>query len=203
MGLIDFFGLKANSTDEPGIIDSPWDRIFTAGTPLQQVRKLGYQTLVECCVSSENKSSLSTFIDALEDHDGDPDCYTTLNYFQNFLDQNKIHLIMALDWKAGVEDLEWRVSSSLKQNFNLTLNLPKSQSYPSNASVARRGVFGDYDRVLQENGMQLGFVDTQSDEYVIIVHRKIDREKIKKAVIRVGYDYLDIHDHKGKLAEVL
>jgi hypothetical protein len=203
MGIFDFLRKKSNRPDEPGIIDSPWQKTYTPGIPLHQGRVRGYKTLMQLCLSANKKDLLNSFIDSLEDHDGDPDCYTTLNFFQSFLDEHDIHLVMALDWKADIADLHWRVSSALRQNFELTLNLPEPQSYPADKSIAHRGVFSDYDRVLKSEGMQLGFIDTQSDEYVILVHRTADRPYMEKAVHQIGYDYLDINDHKGKLADVL
>lgn len=55
-------------------------------------------------------------------------------------------------------------------------------------------VFADYDNALRRKGFQLGFIDVECDEYVIFVHRTVDRDKAEDAVQRIGYRYKEVAD---------
>ena len=50
-------------------------------------------------------------------------------------------------------------------------------------------MFLDYDKALRKRGLQFGFIDTQSDEYVIFIHRIEDRLKAEEAVNKLAYKY--------------
>ena len=54
--------------------------------------------------------------------------------------------------------------------------------------------FADYDNALRRKGFQLGFIDVECDEYVIFVHRTVDRDKAEDAVQRIGYRYKEVAD---------
>jgi len=98
---------------------------------------------------------------------------------------------MGLDWKEDIPTLQWRLENAVRNNFGITINLPDpSEKYGPNASVSSCNAFADYDNILHQQGLQMGFIDTESDEYVIIVHRMDDREEIKKAVNKTGYKYM-------------
>src|SRR5690606_11405801 len=125
------------------------------------------------------------------DYEGDEDYLTTLNYFMEFLEKEQLNFIMPMDWKAGVEDLEWLLSTQLQRQYNLHLELPKPDQYDEMATVSVNGVFEDFDRVLRQKGLQLGFIDTQSDEYIVLLHRLNDKEKVQAAVAGIGYGYYE------------
>jgi hypothetical protein len=156
-----------------------------------EIQKRGYLKLVDLCVGNSTKRDLIHFINNLKNHNGDENFVTTLNYVMNHLDQNGIHFIMALDWKQAVKDLVWRIKSSLQHNFNLTIALPDPITYGARASVSFPNVFKDFDNSLRIQNFQIGFIDTDADEYVIIVHRISDEPEIVEGVKQIGYRYLD------------
>ena len=159
---------------------------------LNEVQKNAYKELTELCINlNPKKNDVITFIEKLKNYDKYSEYYTTLNYTMDFLDNNNIAFILRLDWKAGIEDLEWVLSSSLKDNFNVSIDLPKKSDYEENASVSFDNVFKDFDQPIKQNGLQMGFIDTQSDEYVIILHRITDKNKVVKAIKEIGYDYYE------------
>lgn len=165
--------------------------------PLDDLTKKAYQRLTECCVFNENdRRKINTFIESLGDYEGDEDYLTTLNYFMEFLEREQLNFIMPMDWKAGVEDLEWLLSTQLQRQYNLHLELPKPDQYDEMATVSVNGVFEDFDRVLRQNGLQLGFIDTQSDEYVAVLHRISDKVWVQEAVTGIGYDYYECINKK-------
>lgn len=160
---------------------------------LNKEQKEGYKTLVELCVHNNNKSKSEVilFTETLKNYDEDEEYFTTLNYFLEFLEKGAHNFIIRLDWKAAVEDLEWSLKSSLKDNYNEIIKLPKSESYGKEILISHKGVFEDYIKPLRLIGLQLGFIDTQSDEYILILHKQEDKEKIKEAFKIIGYAYSD------------
>lgn len=163
------------------------NRPFLNGT-----QKSAYKELAEMCISLNSKKKIVIeFVEKLKNYDKDSEYFTTLNYVMDFLDQNEISFILRLDWKAGIEDLEWVLKSALKDNYNISIDLPNPDDYEENVSISFDNVFEDFDKPLKENGLQMGFIDTQSDEYVIVLHKITDKEKIEKTIKEIGYDYYD------------
>ncbi len=161
-----------------------------------ETQKQGYIELIKLCLGDTKTKEVSSFIDTLRNYNGDQNYYTTLNYVKEYLDNNGIHFIMVLDWKQEIRDLVWRVNSSLKDNFNTNIELPNPKDYGENASVSAKNVFRDFDKSIQKQNFKLGFIDTNSDEYVIIVHKISDESKVKEAVKKIGYPYLDANSPK-------
>ncbi|MBT1706528.1 DUF6630 family protein [Chryseosolibacter indicus] len=161
-----------------------------------EAQKEGYLKLVELCVGESKRHNLVDFIKSLKDYNGDVNYVTTLNYVKDYLDRNSIHFIMALDWKQGIDDLVWRVKSALRDNFDLAIELPNPAVYGERASVSYKNVFKDFDSALKLQNFKIGFIDTDADEYVIIIHKAIDEKEIVEAVQKIGYIYLDSHSPK-------
>ena len=159
---------------------------------LNDVQKNSYKELAELCINlNPKKNDVLAFIEELKNYDKDSEYYTTLNNTMDFLDSNNIAFILRLDWKAGIEDLEWVLKSSLKENYNLSIELPNESNYEKNASVSFDNVFEDFDKPIRQKGLQMGFIDTQSDEYIIVLHKITDKEKVEKAINEIGYDYYE------------
>jgi hypothetical protein len=159
-------------------------------------QKNGYLKLIDFCIGDSKQPELIDFINNLSNYNGDENYVTTLNYVKDHLDRNGIHFIMALDWKQGIEDLVWRINSALMDNYNLTIELPNPAKYGERASVSYKNVFKDFDNALRFQNFKIGFIDTNSDEYVIIVHKVKDENEIINAVGNIGYDYLDANSPK-------
>jgi len=159
---------------------------------LNGVQKNAYIELAEMCINlNPKKNDVIAFFEQLKNYDKDSEFYTTLNFVMDFLDNNRIPFILRLDWKAGIEDLEWVLKSSLKDNFNLTIELPYASNYEENASISYDNVFEDFDKPIREEGLQMGFIDTQSDEYIIVLHKISEKEKVEKAIKEIGYNYYE------------
>lgn len=165
-------------------------KLLKAHVPLNTIQQQAYHELTEYCVHNEtDKKKIHAFIERLEDYENDEDYMTTLNYFMDFLDTENYAFIMRMDCKAEVSELEWLLDVRLKRHHDLSLVLPSSARYGKNASVSTAGVFEDFNIVLRNHGLQLGFADTQSDEYIAVLHAIADKELVKRAVINIGYDY--------------
>ncbi|MDY3351087.1 hypothetical protein PG357_03700 [Riemerella anatipestifer] len=155
---------------------------------LNEAHKNAYKELTELCIAlNPKKKDVIAFIERLKNYDKD----SILNYIMSFLDNNNVPFILRLDWKAGIEDLEWVLQSSLKENYNLSIDLPNEKDYEEHVSVSCDNVFEDFDKPIRQQGLQMGFIDTQSDEYVIVLHKIADKDKIKKVINEIGYGYYE------------
>lgn len=167
-----------------------WREELVASLPESpEAERNAYIALAKLCCSNDTQQKLIPFFEKLKDFSNDEDYMTTLNYVMEHCDEQEIFFLMALDWKQDIDTLEWRLENALQQNFDLSLALPDPAGYGERASVAYDNVFEDYDKPLRENGLQMGFIDTDSDEYVIFVHRCDDKEKVIKCVNGTGYRY--------------
>lgn len=166
---------------------------FAATLPiLPNLEKEGYIELTKLCVAADRQAQLIRFFDTLKDFSQDEDYGTNLNYVMNYLDEKKFSFIMLLDWKAPVEDLTWRLTTSLQENFLMVIPLPDEADYGKGASVSFDHVFTDFDKPLRKRGLQMGFIDTQSDEYVMMIHKTEDRQGAEEAVAKIGYRYYEV-----------
>lgn len=188
MGMFDLFKKKSSRLNLQNNLDKSTDDIET--------QKEGYCELINSCIGESKKNELIVFIGNLNNYNEDSDYQSTLNFVMSHLDENNIHFIMSLDWKQEITDLEWRITSSLRDNFNTVVDLPNIEIYGEDASVSCKNVFKDYDSALRKNNFQLSFIDTNGDEYVIIVHRTEDKQLVNKAIKKIGYECLDADSPK-------
>lgn len=187
---------KPNPTKEPSPIfdlpDNEYEKYVEENYPLiSEQEKSGYISLVRFCLPQNRQNDFISFLQNLRDYSQDEDYITTLNYVMEYSDKQNLFFIMGLDWKQDIETLEWRLKNSLDKNFGLFTELPIPSQYGERASVAFDNVFEDYDKPLRKNGLQMGFIDTQSDEFVIFVHKINDKEKVESAVNKIGYKYYE------------
>lgn len=174
------------------LTENEYEKYVEENYPLiSEQEKIGYISLVKLCLRPNKQNDLSSFFDNLRDYSKDEDYMTTLNYVMEYSDKQNLFFIMVLDWKQDIETLQWRLSNSLSNNFDLAIELPNPKNYEETASVAFDNIFEDYDKPLRNNGLQMGFIDTQSDEYVIFVHKIDDKEKVESAVEKIGYKYYE------------
>lgn len=157
---------------------------------LNITKKKGYIELTKLCCSIETQKILLPFLENLKDFSNEEEYLSTLNYVIDYLDENDLFFIISLDWKQDIETLEWEIKKALKNNFGLETNLPNINDYEKK-SVSFHNVFEDFDKPLREIKFQMGFIDTQSDEYVIVIHKIEDKEKVIKAIHQIGYEYLE------------
>lgn len=157
--------------------------------PLSKKKKEGLNKLAKLCLNPQDLIVFTELISKLNDYDGHWQYYTTLNFVMRHLDENQIHFIMALDWKADIKDLYWRINAALINNYSREIELPNVNKYAGNASVSYDGVFDDFRNSLNTYNFELGFIETDGDEYVILVHKKINTNEVSQAVSDIGYKY--------------
>jgi len=156
---------------------------------LSESQKEGYNELISLCVSEEScKKEIAEFLETLKAEYAE----IALLDLICFLEDKEFNFIMRMDWCAEISDLESLLYQNIESNTNLKINLPKPENYSEEATVSFDNVLRDYDQPLRENGLQLGFIDTQSDEYIAILHKIEDKERVEQAVNKIGFDYYDI-----------
>ena len=74
--------------------------------------------------------------------------------------------------------------------------MPEQDDYGPRASVSFDNVFKDFDNAINAIGFQLSFIDTNSDQYVIVVHKIEDIEKANSAINKIGYNCLNSKSKK-------
>jgi hypothetical protein len=170
-----------NLTEEPAIAE-----------PVPAIKKQGYFQLLHLLVAPIYHPVMEKFIYDMQTVDGTNEANTPLYSLANYADSKNICFIMGLDIKADTADLEWRITSALKQNFDKFIILPNKNKWPSNMSISSHGILRTYDAALREQGFQLGMVDTQSDEYFLMVFKMDSQIEVKAAVKKTGYRYYDL-----------
>ena len=181
---------------EPSLMDDmneeEYNKYVEENYPLiSEQEKSGYISLVKLCLAPNLQNEVISFFEKLRDYSKDEDYMTTLNYVMEYSDKQNLFFIMSLDWNADIETLAWRLENSLDKNFCLFIELPNPTNYEKEASVSFDNVFEDYDKPLRNQGLQMGFIDTQSDEYVIFVHKISDKEEIENTISKIGYKYYE------------
>lgn len=195
MGLFDFFRKDKHYKKKSSTNIQVNDKLHELGKDIETQRQ-GFLELSEICLNESNKSKLAEFIETLKDHTGDEEYITTLNYVIDWLYQERNYFIICLDWKQEITSLTHVVNHILTENFNQQIELPKQEDYGPKASVSYDNVLKDFDKVISKIGFQLSFMDTNSDQYVVVIHKIEDRDKAKNAIQKIDYDCLGSNSRK-------
>ncbi len=151
-----------------------------------ETQRQAYMELTKLCCSDKNQTDILSFLSKLQ-YSQDENDYDTLHTIIEFLGDNDYPFIVSLDWKQEVVDFELFLNEILQRNYNgLRVDFPK---YNDNDFLPN--VFNGFNEALQKHNLQIGFIDTQSDEYVFVVHQVCDKAKVTQLVNDIGYYYFD------------
>lgn len=161
--------------------------------------KEGYLELANLCLTNiEAKNKFNKFIDTLKSYEDDEEYYTTLNYVLSFLHDNNINFIFSFDFKFPLEDTLHYLEILLKANFPVDVELVNTEKYDleddKGDTISRDGFLTDFNASIKPFGLQIGFINTNTDQYVIIIHQIKDKDKVILALRKIGYDYDDDTD---------
>lgn len=159
---------------------------------LSEEEKQGYLTLVSNCVHPTLQPQLLEFFHSLKDYSDDDRYFSTFNYVLDYLEKEQLFFIKFFDWKQDVNDLEYFIDKAVQKHFELSLSLPNSETYGAGASISSAHVLNDFDDCLRAYGLQIGCIDTESDEYVLFVHKMEAIDCIDEAIQIIGFDYYEI-----------
>ena len=153
--------------------------------------RAGYQELVRLCVAAEDQAETLAFIDQLKDFGYAPHYPSTLQYVCDASDAAGWYFITVVGSKYLVDDLQLVLKTALWPQC-LAVAWPDLAAYAPRTPVSAAGVWADFDRSLRAVGWQLGFLETDADEYVFVVHRVADAPAVRAAVQRIGYRYFEV-----------
>lgn len=199
MRLFDFFRKKTESQKNGNEDDakSAQQSTQTFVTKMDfETQKKGYIELGQICLNKTKQVEYSKFIENLKDYENDEEYNTTLNYVIDCLYQQRNYFIICLDWKQEITSFTFKVNHTLSENFDKQIELPQQNDYGRRASVSYDNVFKDFDKAINTFGFQLSFIDTNSDEYVVVVHKIEDLKKTISAIRKIGYDCLNSNSRK-------
>ncbi len=160
--------------------------------PLSEQEKNAYLTLIQTCVHPYDRPALELFVNELKDYTDDEDYISTFNYVLEHLQKTGMSFITYFDWKQDVNDLATFIQLAAKRHYTIDIALPDPYSYGSEASISTENVFEDYDQCLRNHNLQLGFIDTDSDEYILFIHPTAAIDEVELAVNIIGYEYYEI-----------
>lgn len=197
MGLFDFLKKKTQNPKNKDEVKHVQERNPSSKIKMDiETQRNGYLELGEICLNKTMRIEYSEFIRNLNDYTDDEEYMTTLNYVIDSLYNKGNYFIISLDWKQEITSLTHGVNYILKETFSRQIDLPKQEDYGARASVSFENVFKDFDKAMNSNGYQLSFIDTNTDQYVIVVHKIEDLQKAKSAIRKIGYDCLNSKSRK-------
>ncbi len=160
---------------------------------IDNTEKEAYQELCALCVTDKQmEREINEFFETLENYEGDEEYYTILNFVMEFLEINDYNFIMRMDYKSDLENFEWLIKGVLQDNYkDINIEFPAYDKDDNYLTVSSDNVFENYSACLKEYNLQLGFIDTNSDEYVCIIHAIDDKKKVEKLVNDIGYEYFE------------
>ncbi|MCD9566570.1 DUF6630 family protein [Tenacibaculum maritimum] len=168
-----------------GNIDAaPSKKIKKELPPVSKLQEEALRKLVKYCIPNPKASTKTiNFINALKK---DRENYYSLLYFViTSLEDHLLNFIVRIDWKLEAEYVREEIQNILNKHYpNRNIQLP---SYEKSIIISVEGVFKDLDDLLRKKGLQLSFIDTQSDEYIFIIHKTADEKKVKNTVHNIGY----------------
>lgn len=159
---------------------------------LSEEEKQAYLALVSNCVHPTLQPQLLNFFHNLKDYSEDERYFSTFNYVLDYLEKEQLFFIKFFDWKQDVNDLEYFIYNAVQKHFQLSISLPNPETYGADASISSAHVLNDFDDCLRAYGLQIGCVDTESDEYVLFVHKMEAIDCIDEAIQIIGFDYYEI-----------
>lgn len=160
---------------------------------ISQKVKESYLELAQACLNEEQLSEFQSFVKTLKDYNGHWKYGTTLNFVNEFLNQKKIFLFLVLDWKAGIADLNWILNLTLENNFNQKVELPSTDNYPERASVSFDNVFCDYKNALNKSDFDISFINTDSDQYVLLLHKLSEKDTVSESITGIEFKEMKIN----------
>lgn len=155
---------------------------------LCEEQKAAYIALTELCMPySSKKQEVLSFIEGLKQYANDLEYKkTAYNEFCIYLNHNQIPFILSLDWKEAVGELEAWINSAMEENFNKTFRFNYGGIYDENSTVSDIGLFVAFDNMLRKSNFQISMLETDGDEYRLIIHPVDVIDKVINAVSIMG-----------------
>ncbi len=166
---------------------------------LNKSKRDAYQELARLCVHSNYQSDVLEILQKLEDYEGDEEYLTTLNYLMDVLIEKEYYFILSLDLSSGGEDLQYFLEKILQDHYKgICVKFP---AFDEDDAIGNMTILEDFSKCLNTYHLQIGFIDTQSDEYVFFVHELKSSQRVEELVNIIGYDYYVMINNENELKE--
>jgi len=151
--------------------------------PLSVKKKAAYVRLTELCMpDSPKKKEVLEFIKNLKEYDNGEEYATTYDEFRMYLNENLIPFIITLDWSEAIGEFESWVRDAVEENFKKTFKFDRGNRFNDDSSVSDKDVFYEFDRQLAKVGLKISMIETNGDEYQLVIHPCSATDEIVKSM---------------------
>lgn len=148
-----------------------------------------YDKISELCGWSENQRDLLQK-HILTQKVGD-DIYEIRNIVLDYCCNKEQELFIYLDWKDTVEEFVWELQKILKHNFGINETIPLRENNLE-TPVYEEGVFEYFNANLNQHNLELIGLETNGDDYQIIVNWVINHEEIIQNINSIGFEIWEV-----------
>jgi len=126
----------------------------------------------QLCLNHNDFRIYCELLDSMKDYTSDEDDYgSNLYYLALNLPDYDVHFFRRLDWKQSLIELNSMIKIYLEVHFSHNLDPDTFPKFPPDTIVGAEGVLAQYCDFLNSNGFHLLNLETDSDEFILIVHR--------------------------------
>ena len=91
------------------------------------------------------------------------------------------------DWKARIIDLNYTVDQAITKNLGLgDVEIPLPEDYSERASISYDLVLINLRTALNEAGVEITCIDSESDQYIFLIHKAVDNSKVSTFINTIG-----------------
>lgn len=150
-------------------------------------------TLSDLCLHTDHHEIVDGYLQQLTEaeYEYERDDLDDLLDFTFYCEDNNIPFIWRLDWKTDIDALKACIELSLS-NFGIQAILPTATNFPRGTSISSDNVLESFNYVLQQEKLQLQLITSNDDQFLIIVHRKKDKQAVDAALHQIDGETEDI-----------
>lgn len=155
---------------------------------LSKKRKDAIAELGRYCFDKLGYKKYVAEVKSLKNFDNHKDYGSTMNYLSSKIQEKGLLQFFSLDWKTEIMELDSLIEQSLKQNFNLKINMDISSKYSKQSSISENGCFTQFITKLSTYGMTMKILNSGGDNYIFLLHRIENDEEISRLLIESKFE---------------
>jgi len=153
-----------------------------------------FNRLGKLCLDENNLNEYKLICDNLKNYDGHWEYQTTMNYFLQKNYEASFSFIRSFDWKALTSELISFIRFALEENYGYIIDIDET-IFNSDSLISNKGVLTSIDNKMNAEGFAIGYLETESDEYVLFVHKFQDKELMKEIGKTIKHEYKTVNDY--------
>jgi hypothetical protein len=153
--------------------------------------QMAYLQLAKYSANPKKQAALKKFFGELKNYDENSEYGSTFYYVLHHLDEKKINFFIHLDWRAGLDDLEYFLKKYSKANFSTIIDFTVAEGYSPQSSISEQGVLRAYDQALRAQGLALLSIETGGDDYALLLCLLPNEDAVKQAIAVLDFKLLD------------